>query len=158
MMPKQIPRYLILIITLSTILFSCTEDVKKYDQKSTSNNSPFVNTTWLLESLNNKKINYPADYKQNYIIFTGEADGFKYSGFAGCNNVSGNYDVGDHNEIGIVNIISTERACSFSELEKDYLKMLTEATSYNIDGFYMTIFNGKNKIANFKDAKKLRTH
>ena len=158
MISKQISKYLILIFAFSTIMTSCADEVKKESAESTVNNSSFVNTTWLLEKLNNNQINYPADYKQNYIVFTGEAEGFRFSGFAGCNNISGNYDVGDHNEIGLGNIISTKKMCSFDKLENEYLKMLSDATSFKIDGFYMKVYNGNDEIAFFKDAKELRTH
>ena len=151
---------IILLIFLTTLTFSFTSCSNSAEKNKTEiiSDSYFVNTTWLLESINGEKINYPADYKQNFIIFSGESDGFKIQGFAGCNNFSGNYDVGDHNEIGLVNIASTREMCSFAELENEYLKMLSSATSYNIDGYFMTVFSGDKKVAIFKDAKELRTH
>lgn len=158
MIIKKVIKYLVLLIAISSIAISCTEPKVKNKPNSSIKNSYFVNTTWLLESLNGKEIRYPADYKQNFIIFKGESDGFKFSGFAGCNNFSGNYDVGDHGEIGIDNIISTKMSCSFSELENEFIKTLSETTSYKIDGFYMNVFSGKNIIAVFKDAKELQTH
>jgi putative lipoprotein len=143
------------IIAISTITISCSENIDK--KKSTIQNSSFVNTTWLLTSINNVKIDYPADYKQNYIIFTTEAEGFKFSGFAGCNNISGTYDVGDHNEIGIKNIVSTKKSCSYSILENDFLNILNNAISYKIEDNTMSIYSKNNKTANFKDSKKLQS-
>ena len=160
---------IILLLAFSIFSISCndtskivnSEDNKNIEQKNNEGhytNSTFVNTTWLLESLNGEKVIYPADYKQNFIVFTSEAEGFKLSGFAGCNNISGKYDVGDHGEIGIENIASTRKICSFMELENNYIKMLKEITSFKIDGYFMTVFSDKRKIALFKDAKEIRTH
>ncbi len=149
--------HLILLATI-TFSFSSCNNASNKNKKETIPDSSFVNTTWLLESMNGEKINYPADYRQNYIIFSSESDGFKFEGFAGCNTISGSYDVGDHGEIGIVDIRSTKKACSFSDLENNFIKMLKNITSYKIEGFYLTVFNGKNKIATFKDVKELSTH
>ena len=151
---------LILLIFLTTLTFSFTSCSNSAEKNKTEiiSDSYFVNTTWLLESINGEKINFPADYKQNYIIFSGESEGFKIQGFSGCNNFSGKYDVGDHNEIGIENIASTKMMCSFSELENKYIQMLKSATSYKIEGYFMTVFSGDKKIAKFKDAKELRIH
>ena len=151
---------IILLIFLTTLTFSFTScsNSTENNQTETISDSYFVNTTWLLESINGEKINYPADYKQNFIIFSGESDGFKVQGFAGCNNISGNYDVGDHNEIGLVNIVSTRKMCSFSDLENRFLQMLNNATSYKIEGYVLTIKKGQTEIAVFKDAKELQSH
>ena len=151
---------IILLIFLTTLTFSFTSCSNSAEKNKTEiiSDSYFVNTTWLLESINGEKINYPADYKQNFIIFSGESDGFKIQGFAGCNNFSGNYDVGDHNTFGIENIASTKMICSFSELENNYIQMLKSATSYKIEGFVLTIKKGQTDIAVFKDAKELQSH
>ena len=162
-------KIIFLLLVFSISFASCndtskpekSEDNKNMKQKNievNKTNSMFINTTWLLESINGEKVVYPADYKQNFIIFTSEAEGFKFSGFAGCNNILGKYDVGDHGEIGIENVASTRKMCSFMELENNYIKMLKEITSYKIDGHLMTVFSGDKLIATFKDAKELSTH
>jgi|LGVD01.1.fsa_nt_gb heat shock protein HslJ len=160
-------RYIITILS-TALLFSITScdngEVSKSKKKNeiqkviSTKDSYFVNTTWLLESIDGDKIVYPADYKQNYMIFKGEADGFTFSGFAGCNNISGKYDVGDHGTIGIENIISTRMACSFSELENKFIVLLKNTSSYKIEGYFMEVYNGDKKLATFKDAKELRNH
>lgn len=152
---KRTSDYFILAIIVLTSISSCNIPSKSNKIKI---NSKFVDTTWLLESIEGDKIVYPADYKQNYITFTPEAKGFKFSGFAGCNNISGKYDVGDHGEIGIQDILSTRKTCSFIKLENRFLGMLKEITSYKIDGYYITLYNGDKKVASLKDSKELSTH
>lgn len=147
--------YFIMFIIFSALLLSCNNSSKLNEIKT---DSKFTSTTWLLESIDGEKTVYPADYKQNYIILTSDADGFKFSGFAGCNNISGKYDIGGHGEIGIQDILSTRKICSFIELENKFLDILKSATSYKIDGFYMTIYIGDKKVATFKDSKELSTH
>ncbi len=152
---KKISAYFILAIIILTSTTSCNVAPKENDTKV---NSKLVNTIWLLESINGDEIIYPADYKQNYIIFKGESEGFKLDGFAGCNNVSGTYGVGDHNTFAIGNIMSTKMMCPFAELENKYLRMFENAKSYKIEGYYLTIFDREKEIAIFKDAKELQTH
>jgi heat shock protein HslJ len=108
----------------------------------------------LLESIEGKEIIYPADYKQNFVIFTGEAEGFELSGFAGCNNFKGKYDVGDHETIGIEKIMSTKKACSFIDLENNFFRVLNGVDTYKIEGYYMTFYKEGKEIAFFKNNKK----
>lgn len=152
---KKISGYLVLAIIVLVSITSCnSNNVANNDVV----NSKFTETTWLLESLNGEKIVYPADHKQNFIIFKGESEGFKLNGFAGCNNISATYDVGDHNTFKIGDVISTKMMCSFADLENKFLKMMKDANSYKIEGYYLTIFNGEQELAVFKDAKELQTH
>lgn len=155
----------LLYILLSALFFSLmscgTETTNKKNKINNLSptmdieNSLFVNTTWLLESIAKKKILYPADYRQNFVIFKGEVDGFTLSGFAACNNFSGKYDVGDHETFGIDKIISTKMACSFMDLENRFIELLKNADNYKIDGFYLTMYKGEKELAVFKDAKEI---
>lgn len=155
----------VLTMVISFALFiSCNneadsgQDKKESTIEMTKINSAFINTTWLLETIDGNKVDYPADYKQNYIIFTGEAEGFKVNGFSGCNNFLGSYDVGDHNEIGMNGLASTKMMCPFADLESKYLDVLGKVNKYEIEGFYMIFYDGDKKLATFKDAKELRNH
>lgn len=69
-------------------------------------------------------------------------------GSAGCNSYSGQYDI-ENGDLSISQIAYTEMAClgpkGIMEQEQDYLDILTEADSYQIDGVILQI-NCKDEV------------
>ncbi|RAJ18040.1 META domain-containing protein [Olleya aquimaris] len=75
----------------------------------------------------------------------------RVSGFSGCNNYSGSYQIKDK-KIAILNLISTEKACldTTNMVESKMLQMLTEANSFKIKNNEVIFLNDTKELFNAK--------
>ncbi len=68
------------------------------------------------------------------------------SGKTSCNNFNGQFDVGEDGLVTISDLIMTRMACPDSELEKEYLDVLSQKINYRIDADTLTFMDTAGEI------------
>ncbi len=86
-------------------------------------------TKWRLVELNGKPIKQKG--KKDYFLKLNSKDG-RFTAFAGCNNMSGNYFMKTSMSISFSGVISTMMACPEMDLEQKFSQMLEKVDNYNI--------------------------
>ncbi|WP_162127594.1 copper resistance protein NlpE N-terminal domain-containing protein [Flavobacterium phycosphaerae] len=108
-------------------------------------------THWKLMKLNGKTIKQKG--KKIYGIKLNSKDG-RFTGYAGCNNFSGNYVMPSAFGIAFVNVVSTEMACLDMEVESHFSKVLQNADRYTLNDNILQLKKGKKEVlATFEPAK-----
>jgi len=124
--------------------FSCSST------KAVSPTEIITGTTWELSSINGKKaeaVNYNKGLPG--AIFTTDN---KVSGYAGCNQYSGSYNLNDEGGINVSQVISTKMFCEGNG-ENDYLKALQEADAAEVDKDKLVLLKGVDEILVFVPKK-----
>lgn len=107
---------------------------------------PLTGTEWKLTQMHGKNIE-----SDNYRVLFG-ADG-SLSGVGDCNRFTGSYTM----NVGVLkvgdNLASTRMMCPNQQQENDFLKMLTEADAYYIDGTQLMLLRNGEVIAMFVPAE-----
>jgi heat shock protein HslJ len=99
--------------------------------------TPLVDTVWVLESMGDP--NNPTEVESGVIITAIFGEQGNLSGTSGCNNYVASYTLQD-NQIKIEQAISTMMACTQGmEQEAAYLKALSSAKTYQIEGARLKI-------------------
>ncbi len=111
--------------------------------------APLANTDWQLLSYNNGKGGLVSSLNTESItaLFDGEG---ALSGFSGCNNYSAAYEA-DKTNIEIGPVASTQKMCAdpqdVMEDETGYLAALGMASTYEIEGEELTMYNDEGSRA-----------
>ena len=101
----------------------------------------FENTKWSLESFGRKRMAVP---KKAFIIFKDE----KYTGHAGCNGMSGTYDIsGD--TLRLKSGVSTLMACADMRQETRFRQELVKVQSYAIKGDTLDLIYNERSVLRF---------
>jgi len=100
-------------------------------------------TKWNLILLNGKRIKYQG--KALYFLKLNSKDG-RFSAYAGCNSVSGNYIMPSPAAMAFTNIISTMKACDKMDTEKRFTKALEETDCYSLQDNMLYLKKGKKKV------------
>lgn len=100
-------------------------------------------TQWKLILLNGKRIKHQG--KAAYFLKLNSKDG-RFSAFAGCNSISGNYVMPSPAAIAFTNTITTMKACDKMDTEKRFTKVLEETDSYAIEDNMLYLKKGKKKV------------
>ena len=94
------------------------------------NAPPLIDTRWVLVKLRGEATSSGAGGKAPSFTFTAEEQ--RFSGFAGCNQMTGGYQL-DGDELSFSNIAMTMRACPEGmDLERELSKALEETRRYEI--------------------------
>jgi copper homeostasis protein (lipoprotein) len=108
-------------------------------------------TKWKLTTLNGKKITQHG--KKSYYIKMNSADG-RFSAYAGCNSIMGNYAMPKSNSIAFFEIGVTQVECRDMTVEIQFVQMLEESAKYNLNKETLLFFGaGKKPIATFVATK-----
>lgn len=118
---KNLRIYAIIFIS-SLIIFSCS-DISEND---TISNSNLINKKWKLVELLGNDIQLNGD---SYIYITFNS-GNQFSGFSGCNYISGKYELREGNKIRFFEIVTTEMGCNNLDLESEFTNTLIKADNY----------------------------
>jgi heat shock protein HslJ len=117
-----------IIILISIFTFSCNS--KKNLTETTQN----INRVWMLVEFK--------DYKKDYFVekkaFLDMTNSERASSKMGCNNLSFNYKT-KNSKINFTSGISTQMACLDMKLEDDFLKSITNMTSFSINAHKLTL-------------------
>ena len=108
-------------------------------------------TKWKLKILNGKKVKQKG--KPIYYLILNSKDG-RYSAYAGCNNLAGNYVMPSKFAISFSNSISTMMVCDNMDLERQFSKMLGETDHYELEDNILKLKKGKKEVlATFEPSK-----
>lgn len=126
---------LAIVIILTT--FSCNKkltekesqlDTSKTDQKEVVDSQSLEGKKYKLVELNGKKI----DAKKNDFFIEFNKDG-RFSAFAGCNNMAGEYKVENTFRIKFSKVLSTMMACDDMATEKELAEVLELTDNLSIN-------------------------
>lgn len=107
-------------------------------------------TKWKLITLNKKKITQKG--KKDYILKMNSKDG-RFSAYAGCNSISGSYDMPSSDRLLFSEMVMTEMACANMELESNFTQMLEKVAIYKLDKEALILFSeDKHILARFEVA------
>lgn len=102
--------------------------------KKVSPEDKIVEKHWKLIKLEGQDIVMDSNQERD-IYFKLKADDNRVHGFAGCNNLSGGYNLEDGNRISFSNIAVTMKACPDVDLnEAEFLKVFELADNYSFSG------------------------
>lgn len=143
---------IILLLTsflLTSVFFnSCSST----DNKENTRIKSLEGTDWILKSLNDKKVFTPEAGNDIYIRFNSKEN--RFGGFAGCNNISGNYTL-IKDKIKFGPVAGTEMFCeSRMEDERNFMKMFETVSKVEIKENDLLLYDGMgNIVASFKAGK-----
>lgn len=100
-------------------------------------------TKWKLISLNGTKIIQKGT--KDYFLKLDSSDP-RFSAFAGCNNISGNYVMPSSDTIDFSDVIMTRMACDDMTIEDQFGAMLVQVLKYKVDANILTFFGEKKKV------------
>lgn len=105
-------------------------------------------TKWKLVLLNGEKIIQKG--KKAYFLKLDSNDP-RFTAFAGCNSIAGNYVMPSSDTIDFSDVVMTEMACPDMTLEDKFGAMLIQVVHYKIENNILTFFGeGKKTIAKFE--------
>ncbi len=108
-----------------------------------------METYWMLSEINGSEVIPPEDWKRGAHFILKNKDQRTY-GNTSCNAFTGKFTVSGNYSIRFENIMATKKACIDNIYEKDYIKVLSMATSYSIDKKTLSLFNSReNLLAKF---------
>ena len=108
-------------------------------------------THWKLITINGKMVKQKS--KKTYGMKLNSKDG-KFSAYAGCNTIGGNYVMPSAFGIAFTNVISTEMACTDMNLERQFSKMLGNVDRYTLEDNILKLKKGKAAVlATFEPTK-----
>ena len=108
-------------------------------------------TKWKLMTLNGKLVKPKG--KRDYYIWLNSKDG-RFSAFAGCNAIVGNYAMPSSFEISFTEVAMTKMACPDMSVEDRFSTMLESADRYTIADNILQLKKGKKEVlATFEPSK-----
>lgn len=116
-----------------------------------TNDNSIINKYWKLISLNNKNV-VMTETQEREIYFTLKENGV-ITGFAGCNDFNGQYELKEQNAIVIKeNLALTMKLCPDANTREDeFINAFKQMGSYNLNADTLTIFSKEKKsLARFE--------
>lgn len=144
---KGVVSVIVLVVAgLAIMLAGCkttSRQVKSNQQTDSQNvtleksDLPLVGTKWLLVELRGQSVAKNKDSKEVFYLQLAE-DG-KVTAFAGCNRMSGGYELKEGLQIRFTAMASTRMACPDMTTEQVLGEVLAGADNYSINGQSMTL-------------------
>jgi copper homeostasis protein (lipoprotein) len=100
-------------------------------------------TKWKLVSLNKEKVIQKG--KKTYFLKLNSRDA-RFTAFAGCNSIGGNYVMPSSDTIDFSEVIMTQMACPDMTLEDKFGSMLVHVIRYRLEGNTLAFFGQRNKL------------
>lgn len=129
---------------ISIIIISCSAGTEIHDKKINPES-----VTWVIDSLDGEKVILPSG---NAITMKFDRLSGKVYGFAGCNSYSGDYSIKDKN-LKISDLNSTEVYCANYDIERKFLRLLSESDNYSITSEILRIYNSGKIVMILKKEK-----
>lgn len=115
------------------------------------NDNPIINKYWKLISLNNKKVEM-TETQEREIYFILKENGV-ITGFAGCNDFNGQYELKEQNRVLIKeNLALTMKLCPDANTKEDeFINMFKQIDNYNLNADTLVVFSKEKKsLARFE--------
>ena len=109
------------------------------------NNMPLVGTEWHLEKIMERELNISPEQ----FVFTFGKDG-AFGGVGACNRMMGDYSVTEKRAISFGELAGTRMMCPNINLETQLIKIISQATHYEIDGDMLLLLSNGELQAIFK--------
>lgn len=109
------------------------------------NNKPLVGTEWQLVRMMGTDIAVSDDQ----FVFQFSEDG-RFSGVGACNRMMGDYSVTEKRAISFGELAGTRMMCPNINLETQLIKIISQATHYEIDGDMLLLLSNGELQAVFK--------
>ena len=107
-------------------------------------------TRWGLQEMNGLPVITPENSRTAYFVMKEENGSKSIQGFAGCNSITGGYTLSEKKVR--FSIASTMMMCPGKQMEIEdfFIKALTTADTYNLDGRQLTLMDGNTSLATFE--------
>jgi heat shock protein HslJ len=123
----------------------------KPTEPKTTSTAHLENTYWRLTEMNGEPLKTPENQREVHIVLAKDGNQTRLQGFAGCNNMGGNYTV-NHEKIKFT-VIATKMMCEGGMETENYLfGILDKADNYQIEGERLKLYQGKTLIGNFESV------
>ena len=110
-----------------------------------------LDTYWKLNNLSGEKVKHPQ--AQSIHIYFSEEDN-NLSGFAGCNQLIGNFALREPDKISML-AASTKMMCpDYMAIEDNFMILLTQVDNYSISGQELSLKIGTEVVAVFLATEK----
>ena len=120
-------------LSLSVFIVGFTMLACNTPKKTASSTTEITEAYWKLIELMGKPVGItPAGAREMHMIL--KIDSSRVQAFAGCNNITGVYELKEPNRITFSKMITTQMACANMEMESQLLKVFETADSYYITG------------------------
>lgn len=132
----------ILVLVIVAMLTGCCA-CKKYQKKY---GKPLQGTVWVLTQFEGQEFK---EGTTDRYCFTLEADN-RMHGRGDCNSIMGGYTAYDDGYIKFDKMASTRAFCQNQTMEDQFIKLLSSAESYKMDGPMLMLFSDSKLVAIFK--------
>lgn len=118
----------------------------KCSESGLSNPAEVLDTKWMLKTLGGEAVTMPEGMSAPWLQLAADN---AVSGFAGCNNLTGQYKL-EGNTIGFPGLATTKKFCEPTQKVEDaFLGALREANSVKLDKGMLKLLQGDKELAAF---------
>jgi heat shock protein HslJ len=132
----------IIISTLAfAFYFTSTKDCSSQATDSAASNmdTELVGTHWKLTELNGNPVEAGQSAAEPHIVL--EIEGNRFHGNAGCNRVSGSWQVAEEGKISFSQMVATRMMCLNMAIEDQFLKVFDLTVGFSITDNILTLIN-----------------
>lgn len=130
-------------ILILTVILICSAScgTSKNANQSEDFSEQVTEKYWKLVSLSGEEIKMATPQKRE-AYFIMKADGNALTGFSGCNNFSGKYELKGEGKIEFSSVIGTLKACQYLGYnESTFYKIFVKTQTYQIENDHLQLFS-----------------
>ena len=125
---------ILILIVYSQFMLSCNSGSKSSKLATPAKpNAPLIETYWKLTEVMGEKVPPAKPGTREMHLVLKKTDN-RLNAFAGCNTLSGTYELGEGYQLHFLNVISTLMACPNMTIEESMKKALGMTDNYSILG------------------------
>jgi heat shock protein HslJ len=125
--------------------------IASYKLKADTTAPRLKGTEWQLSEVNGKKVDSINPGMVIFIILEDSSD--NVTGFAGCNDITGTYELNGKDGIKFPELNSTKKACPDQDKENNFLHQLGAVDSYEVNGDRLTLSQKGKPILKFRKRR-----
>ena len=147
-----------IIFIISSALFVLGFTACKSRNTATTDATPgeisidFDGKYWKLIELDGNSVEEGTSAKEPHIIL--DVNASRFHGNAGCNTISGSYQLTEPGRITFSQVVATRMMCLDMTIENKFLKTFDTADSYTVKNDTLTLFKDETALARFVVVRK----